>query len=130
MVNKNNAPPTGWLIQVRALVRGVLGAFILLIILSIILALAVSVSSWQPTVRILSALVHAAVFIGALLAGRSCEQKAWLHGILVGVLAFLLLSFMGFGESFLVTWLWWRRLGRMIFVAMLGGIVGGLFDSH
>lgn len=129
MVTKNNSQDSGLWLQPMAVIQGVVLAFFLLIIISIVLAFLVYFSSWQATPRLLNVLAHLSVFAGALLAGRRCNQKAWVHGIVVGILAFIILSIMGYGESLFVTWLWWKRLFRMSFISMLGGIVGGLFKS-
>lgn len=74
-------------------------------------------------------LVHASVTGGAILAGRRCKRKAWLNGVAVGLVAFLILTWLGENQVLLATWLWWRRLFRMGVMAVLGGILGGLL-SH
>ncbi|NMB00503.1 MAG: TIGR04086 family membrane protein [Firmicutes bacterium] len=129
MATKNNMQTRGFWLQPMAILQGVLCSFFFLIVLSIILAVVVYFSSWQPTAKLLSALAHLAIFAGSLCAGRRCKQKSWLHGIVAGILTFVILSFMGYGEVMVVSWLWWKRLARLALFSMFGGIVGGLFKA-
>jgi len=49
--------------------------------------------------------------------------------VLVGVVAFVLLGLFGSVEQSVLTWLWWKGMLRMALLAMVGGMVGGLFKS-
>ncbi len=109
-----------------AVLQGLLLMLLLLTLISFIMALFVYFASWRGHPRLLNVLTHLSVVAGALWAGSRCERKAWLHGLLVGVCAFLLLTWFGGNQGLFATWLWLKRLMRMGFVAILGGILGGL----
>lgn len=127
MAKKNSRETNGSNLRPIAIVKGfVLSQFILLCI-SVALALAVYFSSWRASPELLNILAHVGVFAGAIWAGVSCHKKAWLHGIVVGLVAFVVLSWMGYGGPAFTSWLWWKGLLQMGLVAMLGGILGGLF---
>lgn len=127
MAKKNNTQTSGFRLQPVAILQGFFFTLVLLLFISISLAVVVYFSSWQASPKLLNLLAHLGVLGGAILAGRRCDKKAWCHGILVGVLAFLFLSWIGSGEV-LVTWLWAKSLLKMGIVAMLGGILGGLLN--
>jgi len=129
MVKKNNLDAAGFKLQPVAVLQGTVVVLVLLFLASVVLALAVSFSPWQAGAGLLKAIAHLAVFAGAFWAGKKCARKAWLHGILVGLAAFILLGALGSVEQSVLSWLWWQRLLRMLFAAMLGGMVGGLFKS-
>lgn len=109
-----------------AILQGLFLTLVLIILISLVLAFLVYFSAWQTNLRLLNLLAHSSVIGGAIWAGRRSERKAWLHGLIVGVLAFLLLTWIGDNQGLFATWLWWKRLLRMGLVAMLGGILGGL----
>lgn len=109
-----------------AVLQGLFLLLLLITLVSLVLALFVYFASWQGNPRLFNVLSHLSVVAGAIWAGSRCERKAWLHGLLVGVIAFLLLTWMGNNQGLFATWLWLRHLSRMAFVAMLGGVLGGL----
>ncbi len=109
-----------------ALLQGVFLVVVLLMLLSLILALLVYFASWQGSPRLFSVLVHLAVVIGSVWAGNRCQRRAWFHGLCVGTAAFLLLTWLGGNQGLFATVLWWKRLLRMAFLGLLGGILGGL----
>ncbi|HHT91510.1 MAG: TIGR04086 family membrane protein [Bacillota bacterium] len=127
MANKNNREIDGYSLRPIAILKGFVLSQFLLLCVSVALALAVYFSSWQASPRLLNVLAHVAVFGGASWAGMCCHRKAWLHGVAVGILAFLVLSWIGYGERFFTTWLWWKAFLQMGLVAMFGGVFGGLF---
>lgn len=112
--------------HVMAILQGLFLTLLLIILISLVLAVLVYFFTWQSNIRLLNLLAHSSVIIGAIWAGRCCDRKAWFHGVVVGVLAFLILTWMGNNQSLFATWLWWKRVARMGLVAMLGGILGGL----
>lgn len=116
----------GGSLHVVAILQGLFLTLVLIILISLVLAFLVYFSAWQTNLRLLNLLAHSSVIGGAIWAGRRSERKAWLHGLIVGVLAFLLLTWIGDNQGLFATWLWWKRLLRMGLVAMLGGILGGL----
>lgn len=109
-----------------AVLQGLFLMLLLIILISLILALFVYFAAWQSNPRLLNVFTHLSVVGGAIWAGSRCGRKAWLHGLLVGVGAYLLLTWIGDNQELFATWLWVKRLVRMSFVAMLGGILGGL----
>ncbi|HBN97708.1 MAG TPA: TIGR04086 family membrane protein [Firmicutes bacterium] len=127
MAKKNGAEVNEFHLRPMAIVQGFLLSLVLLLLISNVQAAIVYFSSWQTNPRLLNILAHFAVFGGTVLAGCRCHKKAWLHGIIVGVMVFSLFSWVGYGGALLVTWAWWKSLLKMAFVAMLGGILGGLF---
>lgn len=116
--------------QLRLLVilQGLVLSLLLLFLVSIALALIVYFSPRQADKGILIILAHLGVLVGAIWSGCRCHKRAWLHGVIVGVLAFFVFSFADHGGPLFSTWIWWKGLLRMAFVAMLGGILGGLFS--
>ncbi len=129
MAKKKNPEITGFNLRPVAILHGFILSQLLLLTISIGLALVVYFSHWQASPRLLIVLAHFGAFGGAMRAGIRCHSKAWLHGIAVGLLVFLVLSWVGNGGPLFITWMWWRGLLKMAFVAMLGGILGGLFKS-
>lgn len=109
-----------------AILQGLFLALVFFIVISLVLALLVFFSNWQINLRLLNLLAHSSVIGGAIWAGRKSTSKAWLNGVVVGVLAFLILTWIGENQSLFASWLWWKRLLRMGLIAMLGGILGGL----
>lgn len=130
MTRKNAADINGLSLQPAAVLQGFVLSQLLLLLIAAVLALAVYFSPWQASAKLLNVLAHVGVFAGAVWAGMRCRNKAWLHGVLVGVLAFLVFSVIGYAGPLLTTWLWWRKLIKMVFVAMLGGMLGGLMRSN
>lgn len=128
MVKKNSVETVGW-VQPAAIVQGVVAALAALLLIAVVLAVVVHFSLGEAAPRLLTSLVQLAFFLGAFWAGRSCQRRAWLHGILVGVVLFVLLGFFGAGGPPLVSWLWWRKLVPLALLGMVGGIVGGLLKS-
>lgn len=128
MVKKNSVETVGS-VQPAAVLQGVGAALAALILAAAGLAVAVYFSLGEAAPRLLRSLAQLAFFIGAFWAGRRCERRAWLHGILVGVVLFLLLGLLGPGSPPLVSWLWWRKLVPLTLLGMVGGIVGGLVKS-
>ncbi len=128
-MTRNANGTKGFALQPIAVLQGFIASQFFLLLISVVLAFAVYFSPWKASPKLLHVLAHAAVFAGAVWAGLRCQMKAWLHGILVGVLAFVVFSVVGYGGVPLSTWLWWRRFLKMGFVAMLGGILGGLSRS-
>src|SRR5690554_667136 len=109
-----------------SVLQGLSFTLLLIIMISLVLALLAHFASWQCSTRLLSLFTHASVIGGAIWAGKRCGSKAWLHGLLVGMAAFLIFTWIGGNQTLFATWLWLKRLLRMGFVAMLGGILGGL----
>lgn len=128
MAKRNDNEIIGMQLRPLVILQGFILSQLLLFLVSIILASLVYFSSWQAGNGLLSILGNLGVFGGAIWAGCRCYKRAWLHGIAVGILAFSILSFVGHGGPLLMTWLWWKGLLKMGFVAMLGGILGGLFS--
>lgn len=129
MAKKNGTEVNGFHLRPLAIVQGFMLSLILLLLISLVLAATVYFSSWQANSRLLNILAHFAVFGGAILAGCRCHKRAWLHGIMIGVVVFFIFSWVGYGGSLFTTWLWWKGLLKMGFVSMLGGILGGLFST-
>jgi len=117
---------SGAKLDLVAILQGLFLTLVMVILISLVLALLVYFSSWQTNLRLLNLLAHSSVIGGSIWAGRRSGNKAWLHGVVVGVLAFLLLTWIGDNQGLFASWLWWKRLLRMGLVAMLGGILGGL----
>jgi putative membrane protein (TIGR04086 family) len=117
---------TGENVHVVAILQGLFITLVLIILISAVLTLLVYFSSWQINLRLLNLLAHSSVIGGAIWAGRRSERNAWLHGVVVGMLAFLFLTWMGDDQGLFATWLWWKRLLRIGLLTMLGGILGGL----
>ncbi len=68
-----------------AVLQGLLLMLLLITLISFIMALFVYFASWRGGhPLLLNVLTHLSVVAGALWAGRRCERKAWLHGLLVG----------------------------------------------
>ncbi|NLJ74245.1 MAG: TIGR04086 family membrane protein [Firmicutes bacterium] len=107
-----------------AVFEGLVIAFVLLIIVSFLLAILALLFDWQASTGLLNVITHACVLVGAVFTGRRCTCKAWLNGILLGIVSLVLITWFGANKSFL-TWLWFQRLFSMGFVAMLGAILGG-----
>ena len=126
MKKRNNLDTAGFWLQPMAVLQGTAVALALLLFSSLGLALAVCFLPWQAAPNLLNLLAHLAVFAGAAWSGKKCLKKAWIHGIAVGLASFVLLGFLGSADIALLTWLWWQKLLRMLFVAMLGGMMGGL----
>ncbi|MCK9524893.1 MAG: TIGR04086 family membrane protein [Limnochordia bacterium] len=129
MAKKNDTEGSRLYLDPVALLQGFILAQVLLLLLTIVLATLVYFSSWQASLGLLAALAHLGVLGGSVVAGWRCHKRAWLHGVVVGVAAFLVLSWLGYGDSPFVTWAWWNALLKMTMVAMLGGIFGGLFST-
>jgi putative membrane protein (TIGR04086 family) len=129
MEKRSNTERAGFYLRPIAVLQGFILSQILVLLSSIILALVVYFSSWMVSPRLLSTLTHLGVFGGAILAGWRCHNRAWLHGVVVGLVAFLIYGFVAHGGPLLMTWIWWKGLAKMTFVAMLGGILGGLFSK-
>jgi putative membrane protein (TIGR04086 family) len=129
MAKKNDTEGNRLYLEPVALLQGFIMAQALLLLLTFVLATLVYFSSWQASPGLLAVLAHLGVLGGSALAGWRCHKRAWLHGIVVGVAAFLVLSLVGYGESPFVTWAWWNALIKMTMAAMLGGIFGGLFST-
>lgn len=122
--SKNNKSPIA--ISITVVAQGLFLAFLLMVLVVFILAVLVSFFDWESNTKTLNLLAHAVVVGGAIWAGHRCKKKAWLHGIIVGIGAFLLFNWIGERQGLFITWLWWKRCLRMCFVSMLGGILGGL----
>ena len=128
-IMKKNLDAAGLWLQPLAVLQGTAVACVLLLFTALGLAVVVFFSHWQAAPRLLCSLAHLAVFLGAVWAGKKCTRKAWVHGVLVGVVAFVLLGLFGSVEQSVLTWLWWKGMLRMALLAMVGGMVGGLFKS-
>lgn len=129
MARKNDLEAARFWLQPLAVLQGLVVALGFLFLFSTGLAVVVYFSYWQATPSLLTLLAHLAVFAGAFWSGKKCLRKAWIHGIAVGCLAFLLFGFLGSGGHAFSSWLWWQRLLRMVLVTMLGGMVGGLLKD-
>ncbi|HHY10485.1 MAG TPA: TIGR04086 family membrane protein, partial [Firmicutes bacterium] len=86
--SKNNKGAAAF--NVTAAVQGLFFTVLLVILISLVLAVMVSFFDWESSTKILNVLAHSAVIGGAIWAGNRCGKKAWLHGVAVGVMAFLL----------------------------------------
>ena len=128
MARKNDLEAARFWLQPLAVLQGLVVALGFLFLFSTGLAVVVYFSYWQATPSLLTLLAHLAVFAGVLVREK-CLRKAWIHGIAVGCLAFLLFGFLGSGGHAFSSWLWWQRLLRMVLVTMLGGMVGGLLKD-
>ncbi len=128
MAKRNDNEVIGMQLRPLIILQGFVLSQLILFAVSVVLAIIVYSSSWQADKGMLSLLGHLSVFGGAILSGYRCHKRAWLHGIVVGILAFFVFSFAGHGGPLMATWLWWKGLLKMGFVAMLGGIIGGLFS--
>lgn len=128
MAKKNNGElePAWKIFHFPALFQGLVVIMLLIMTLSFGLSLVVSYSSWQSSPRLLNFLTHLSVFFGALWAGRRCQRKAWIHGIVVGLVAFALFSWFGSRQELILTGIWGRALLRVVLVGILGGMLGGL----
>lgn len=131
MGKKNNGEslPYWKIIHYPALCQGFLVIIILLLVLSLFLSALVSFSSWQTNPRLLNLLTHGSIFIGSLWAGNRCDRKAWLHAIVTGLIAFLFFTWFASPQELFLTWFWWRSLLRVLFVSLLGGMIGGLMKT-
>ncbi len=129
MAKKNEKEGRGMAIEPLALVQGVILSQLLWLIMSIGSAIVVYFSSWPASQSTLAILAHLAVLGGGFFSGVRCSKRAWLHGVVLGILVFLIFSYVGYGEPLLMTWPWWKALLKMVLVAMLGGITGGLLSS-
>jgi putative membrane protein (TIGR04086 family) len=125
-MRKNNLDAARVKLQPLAVLQGVALAFGLLLLIALALALAVFFTTWQATPRLLNLLAHLAVVAGAFWAGKRCLRWAWLHGVVVGLAAFLLFGLLSSARQPLLSWLWWQRMLRMVLAAMFGGMLGGL----
>jgi putative membrane protein (TIGR04086 family) len=126
MAKKNGTNVGDSCLRPVAIFQGFLLALLLLLLVSIVLGAVVYFSSWQSNARLLNLLAHFTVLGGSMLAGCRCHKKAWLHGITVGIMVFAVFSWLGYDGVSFVTWLWWKSLLKMLLVAMLGGVLGGL----
>ena len=99
MARKNDLEAARFWLQPLAVLQGLVVALGFLFLFSTGLAVVVYFSSWQATPSLLTLLAHLAVFAGAFWSGKKCLRKAWIHGIAVGCLAFLLFGFLGSGGN-------------------------------
>lgn len=129
MAKRNGTEGNGMFLEPVALVQGTILSQLLWIIMSVVLATIVYFSTWQASPGLLAFLAHVAGLVGGIFAGWRCKKRAWLHGVVLGIAVYALFSYIGYGELPFVTWPWWKGLLKMALVAMIGGIVGGLFGA-
>ncbi len=129
MINvvKNSINGSKWSddLEINCILQGFGFAFTLLIALAFILAIIVYFSSWSVSSRVLGILTYLSMFFGAFWAGCRSDRRAFLHGIIVGVIGYVALGLM-IDQKLFVNFVWWKGLLKMGLVSMPGGIIGGL----
>ncbi|NLL48035.1 MAG: TIGR04086 family membrane protein [Firmicutes bacterium] len=129
MAKRDSKEGKRMVLEPMALLQGVILAQFLWLLTSIVLAIIVYFSSWQASHGLLALLARLAALGGGIVAGAKCSERAWLHGVFLGILVFLIFSLVGYGEPLFVAWPWWKAMLKMMLVAMIGGITGGLFST-
>jgi putative membrane protein (TIGR04086 family) len=115
------------LIQVTAVLRGLLVSLALLMLGSLILGIItnfIKVSTQLPT-NVLFILNYIAIFIGGIVTAYSVRSNGWLNGGLVGLIYMLILIMMGnLWGSVIVSLGLVLRVIIAFLVSSLGGMVG------
>lgn len=74
-----------------------------------------------PLLRIFACL---SLFVGGIYGGLKAERAGWLHGALVGLIYFFVLSRFGGGNQVVMGALWVGRGVLCVVASTLGGIIG------
>ncbi|MBO8140952.1 MAG: TIGR04086 family membrane protein [Firmicutes bacterium] len=115
---------------VGSVLQGVGAAFVLALLLSAAVGLAVAwTPRWDASDGLLKGLNLVAVAAGGFYAGRRTKRLGWLHGGLVGLVYVLLVTWMmvpEFGLAQLATVVWLREALYACLAGGAGGVAGVL----
>lgn len=110
-----------------AVLQGVALAFVASLCAALLLGLAVFLTDWDGLPRTVPLFNYVGILVGSLAAGRRAGRIGWLHGGMVGLLYFLLLTVFTQGDArlnALTSWSGLQRAGISFLVGALGGMFG------
>lgn len=117
-------------LQLSAILRGLIGSFIILIAASLILGILFSIMDTlveEVANRILLVLNYAAIFGGGIYTARKTCTKGWLNGGLVGLLYMVVVLTLGSQYAENVTFL---EILLRVLSGFIAGAIGGVLGVN
>ncbi len=120
---------SGSTFSIGAVVRGTGLSFLVTLLAAVLLGLAVSITEWEGFTGSLDGFTYVSVALGGMMAAKQSRKHGWLHGMLVGLVYYVISSFL-FQDNFSIaqmstgTWL----LGALW--SSCAGAVGGVLGVN